>query len=358
MLQKPANQAESTGTHVAMGLYMMTCTRPPETDVATCDGGPIVLDPEMRRVWSVLARVAPTSLPVMLLGETGAGKEGAAEWVHRSSGRRGRFVRVNCASLSESVIESELFGHERGAFTGAIAAHDGLFEAADGGTILLDEIGELGAKAQAKLLRVLETGEIVRVGSTEPRRVDVRVVAATHRDLQSLVRAGEFREDLYYRLSGLSLTLPPLRKRPSEIIPLAMLFLQRAAQAARRPMSLSDEAEQALVRHAWPGNVRELRNVIARGAALCASGVLCVEHLALEPIEMEATPRMAGIVPEPGVKNEVRAFERDRILDALRRTDGNQTRAAEILGVSRRTLTNKLNAYGIDRPRKHRMEAC
>jgi two-component system response regulator AtoC len=321
--------------------------------------GPIVIDPEMRRIFDVLARVAPTALPVLLLGETGAGKEGAAEWVHRCSERTGRFVRVNCASLTESVIESELFGHERGAFTGALVAHEGVFEAADGGTLLLDEVGELGAKAQAKLLRVLETGEIVRVGSTQPRRVDVRVVAATHRDLPSLVRAGEFREDLYYRLGGLSLTLPPLRKRPSEVIPLAMLFLQRAAQAAKRPMSLSDEAQAALLGHTWPGNVRELRNVIARGAALCTSGALCVEHLGLDAGSQEA-PRMSGTPEEPGVKGAVRAFERDRILDALEKTHGNQTRAAELLGVSRRTLTNKLNVHNIDRPRKHvrRAEAC
>jgi len=318
------------------------------------DEPPVILDEEMQRVFQLLKQVAPTDLPVLILGETGSGKEGAAEWLHTHSGRTGgRFVTVNCASLSESVLESELFGHERGAFTGALAAREGLFEAADGGTLLLDEIGEFSLRAQAKLLRVLETGDIVRVGSTQPRRVDVRLVAATHRDLPALVRQGAFREDLYFRLSGITLTIAPLRARRSEILPLASLFLRRVARAMRRPVwTLAACAESALVGYAWPGNVRELRNAVTRAAALCTGPVLRAEHFALG---VAADVRSCPPAPPHGVssvRRELQVFERERILAALEKTDGNQTRAAELLGVSRRTLTNKLNAHAIERPRK------
>jgi transcriptional regulator with GAF, ATPase, and Fis domain len=331
------------------------------------DAGHIVLDPRMKEVFTLLTQVAPTNLPVLVLGETGSGKEGAAEWLHTKSGRQStRFVRLNCASLSETVLESELFGHERGAFTGAAGAHEGLFEAADGGTLLLDEIGELGLRAQAKLLRVLETGEIVRVGSTRPRRVDVRIVAATHRDLAAMVQRGEFREDLYYRLSGVTVTLPPLRERPSEIVPLATLFLARAARTMNRaPWMLHPDTAAALLEHPWPGNVRELRNVVTRAAALCSEMTLRPEHLVFGPKSLphlvsvpQTAPSSTRIVEAPSseptmdVRCEVRAFERERIVAALRKTGGNQTEAAKLLGVSRRTLTNKLNAHGLPRPRK------
>ena len=319
---------------------------------------PLIVDPAMRRTYDLLTQVAQTDLPVLLLGETGSGKEGAAQWLHARSGRPAhRFVTINCAALSESVIESELFGHERGAFTGALAAREGLFEAAHGGTLLLDEVGEFSARAQAKLLRVLETGEVVRVGSHQPRKVDVRVVAATHRDLPTLVQQGTFREDLYFRLSGLTLTIAPLRNRPSEIVPLANLFLRRLARSMGRPVwHLADDAIAALLRHAWPGNVRELRNVVTRAATLCAGTSIDAEQLALGA-------RAPSNAPVPGVtdvsamsgnsvRRELRAFEKERILAALEKTEGNQTRAAVLLGLSRRTLTNKLTAYEIDRPRK------
>jgi DNA-binding NtrC family response regulator len=314
---------------------------------------PLIVDPEMRRTYDLLTQVAQTDLPVLLLGETGSGKEGAAQWLHARSGRPAhRFVTINCAALSESVIESELFGHERGAFTGALGVREGLFEVAHGGTLLLDEVGEFSPRAQAKLLRVLETGEVVRVGSHQPRKVDVRVVAATHRDLPTLVQQGTFREDLYFRLSGLTLTIAPLRNRPSEIVPLANLFLRRLARGMGRPVwLLADDAIAALLRHAWPGNVRELRNVVTRAATLCSGATLCADQLALGVRPPASAPPVSDLASS-GVRREVRAFEKERILAALEKTDGNQTRAAVLLGLSRRTLTNKLNAYDIERPRK------
>jgi two-component system, NtrC family, response regulator AtoC len=317
----------------------------------------VVSDPEIRRLFELLTRIAPTRLPVLVLGETGAGKEAAAEWIHTHSGRPAdRFVKVNCASLSESMVESELFGHERGAFTGATSAHEGFFEAADGGTLLLDEVGELPLRSQAKLLRVLETGEIVRVGSTRPRRIDVRVVTATHRDLPALVQRGEFRQDLFFRLDGLTLTMPRLRDRPCELLPLARLFIGRTARELKRSEpALGDAAEAALRAHPWPGNIRELRNVVARAVALCQGEVLLPEHLALDspracpPAEPRTT---SGTGSRREMRDELRAFERAHIVAALVSAGGNQTRAAARLGVSRRTLTNKLNAYTIERPRK------
>ncbi|WP_437986182.1 sigma-54 interaction domain-containing protein [Sorangium sp. So ce117] len=317
-----------------------------------CSSGFLALDPEMRRLREALETVAPTPLPVLILGETGTGKEVVAEWIAGMSGHpRERFVKVNCASLSESLVESELFGHERGAFTGAVAPREGLFEAAHEGTLFLDEVGELSPRTQAKLLRTLEYGEIVRVGSTRPRRVDVRVIAATHRDLEQMVREGSFRQDLYFRLNAITLRIPPLRARTSEILPLAALFAARLSQRLARPAPpLAKEATDALLSHAWPGNVRELRHVVERAVVMSKGGTIGADHLMLE------APRAPV---EAGIKGDLRSFERDRIVAALEQARQNQTRAAELLGVSRRTLTNKLNAYGIARPRKKvALEEC
>jgi two-component system response regulator AtoC len=331
---------------------------------------PLVLDPEMQRVRDMIELVAPTSLAILILGDTGAGKEVAAEWVHRASARpAAAFLKTNCAGLAESVIESELFGHEKGAFTGAVSARQGLFEAADGGTLFLDEVAELTPRTQAKLLRVLECGEIVRVGATTPRRVNVRFIAATHRDLERMVATGQFRQDLFFRLNGLTVRLPPLRERPSEILPLARLFVERTtAKLGRIPLPLSDGAIDALLRHKWPGNVRELKHVIERAVVMCRSTMLSAEHLGLTPprcpIEVEPLrPENDGgdsRVARSDIRNQVRVFEKERILAVLAQTRGNQTMAARLLGVSRRTLTNKLNLYRIERPRKgrHGLEAA
>lgn len=337
---------------------------------ATPDG-PLLVDPKMTRLYAMLDVVAPSDLPILVLGETGTGKEIFASEVHARSARKaGPFLRVNCAALSGSLLESELFGHERGAFTGAVQAKPGLFEAADGGTVFLDEVGELPLDTQAKLLRVLENGEVIRLGSVKPRRVDVRYVSATNRDLAVRVQEGAFRSDLFYRLNGVAVTLPPLRRRPTEIVPLAERFLRAAAMRAGRPVpTLDEDARRALAAHAWPGNVRELKSVVERALVLAAGApVLSTEQLllpeqggALDPLSVRerrletpaavlASPPRVATPPAHDAADE--AYERERVLEALQRTGGNQTEAAKLLGVSRRTLINRLEKFALQRPRK------
>jgi DNA-binding NtrC family response regulator len=291
--------------------------------------------------------VARSELSVVLLGETGVGKEVAAERIHRLSPRAGRrLVRLNCAALGESLLESELFGHERGAFTGAVAAKPGLLEVAQGGTVFFDEVAELPPATQAKLLRAIETREILRVGSVHPRPIDVRFVAATNRPLEELVARGAFRSDLYYRLAGITLTIPPLRERPREIETLARQFVADAAErAGRPPPAIGTDALARLRAHPWPGNVRELRHAMERAVVLAAGATLVTaRHLRLDPAP--AAPPAA-----PAAERGSEA-EKQRILDALERAAGNQSRAAAMLGISRRTLINRLEQYGLPRPRK------
>jgi transcriptional regulator with GAF, ATPase, and Fis domain len=325
---------------------------------------PLIRDEKMRRIYELLDKLALTHIPILVLGETGVGKELIAEWVHRHSARADApLVKLNCAGLTESVVESELFGHERGAFTGATNLHAGLFERADGGTLLLDEIGELPARTQAKLLRVLESGELQRVGGTLTRFVSVRVIAATHRDLAAMVERGEFRQDLFFRLNAAIVDVPPLRERSSEIVPLAELFLERYAERMHRPpLELDRDATAALLAYDWPGNVRELRNVIERAAAMTDDGRISAVALALntrlrrkpqasEEARIASAPTI-GPLAFGDIRSELRAFERARIIAALETTMGNQTRAAKLLGVSRRTLSNKLTMHGLERPRR------
>jgi two-component system, NtrC family, response regulator AtoC len=309
----------------------------------------------MQGVLALAERVAVGDISVLIVGETGVGKEVLADHLHAWSPRSARaLVKLNCAAMPEQLLESELFGHEKGAFTGAATAKPGLLEQADGGSVFLDEIGELPLAIQAKLLRVLEQREFLRVGGLKPRAIDVRFLAATHRDLEAAIVAGRFREDLYFRVAGMTLQIPPLRERPDEILSLAERFAQRAAAALARPTPAISPAARALLRgYRWPGNVRELRNVIERATLLC-DGTIEVGQL---PDDRMSRPAVAAPA-EPSGLGEVRvqadALERQAIESALARAGGNQTAAARELGISRRTLTNKLNQHGFDRPRKRK----
>jgi transcriptional regulator with PAS, ATPase and Fis domain len=298
---------------------------------------PVLVDPAMRRLYDVAARIARGTISVLVVGETGAGKEVLTEFVHARSLRASKpFVRINCAALSESLIESELFGHERGAFTGAAHDRAGLIEAADGGTVMLDEIGELSPAMQAKLLRVLEEGAVTRVGATSPRKLDVRFIAATNRDLAGDVEAKLFRRDLYFRIAGAVLAIPPLRERPAEIEALARAFLADAAARLGESRTLSPAAFDALRAHAWTGNVRELKSAIER-AVLISGEVIAPDDLGLVATRPSATA--------PSLASELDALERHRIRDALARCNGNQTRAAALLGMPRRTFVKRLGQY-------------
>ena len=307
----------------------------------------------MREIYDVLGRIAGGDISVLLLGETGVGKEIVAEAVHRLSPRAARpFLRLNCAALSETLLESELFGHEKGSFTGAMFTKPGLLETAAGGTVFLDEIGELPMSAQVKLLRVLEERKVLRVGGLTPGTIDVRFVAATNRDLEVEIRRGAFREDLFYRLNGFSVAIPPLRERVTEIEPLARYFVAEFCRRnARYPEpEISAIALDWLVRYRWPGNIRELRNLIERAVLLCTGGAITQHHLPLD--KLEAGPADALPVPVPAAAAP--DDERARIAAVLDQCGGNQTRAAVVLGISRRTLVNRLDAYGLVRPRKSR----
>jgi DNA-binding NtrC family response regulator len=305
--------------------------------------------PAMLDVYKMVARVAPTMSSVLVVGESGTGKELVARAIHTHSPRaNGPFVAVNCTALTESLLESELFGHAKGAFTGAVASKRGIFEEAQGGTVFLDEIGDVAAKMQAQLLRVLQEGEIRRVGGTEAIKVDVRVVAATNRELEDEVKAGRFREDLYFRINVVSIRLPPLRERPSDIPLLVDHFLAKYAARERRSDAGVAQAAMALLqRYAWPGNVRELENVIERALALSKDGVILPSDLPPEIAHEAAAAASAatggGLVEDRPTLAEL---ERRYIDLILRETGGNKKRAAEILGIDRRTLYRTLERAG------------
>ncbi|MBK9036411.1 MAG: sigma 54-interacting transcriptional regulator [Myxococcales bacterium] len=326
----------------------------PSGAVAPSGHAPIVLDPAMRRLYELAARLARGTISTLIIGETGTGKEVLAEYVHRASPRAdGPLIRVNCAAFAEGLFESELFGHERGAFTGAVRDHQGLLEAAAGGTVVLDEVGELPPAFQAKLLRVLEDRRVVRVGATTPIAVDVRFVAATNRDLEAAVADGGFRRDLYFRLAGAVLAVPPLRERPDEIVALAHAFLADAGRRLARPgLGLDDAALPALRRHLWPGNVRELKNVIERAALVADGDRITVAELGLTGAGSTAAPAAARAPADVPLADALATVERDRIVAALAQCQGNQTQAATLLGMPRRTFVKRLDQYGLARPRK------
>ncbi len=316
----------------------------------------VVADPAMLRLIELVRRLAPRDLPVLICGETGVGKENAALALHEWSPRASRpFVALNCAAIHENLVESELFGHERGAFSGAVAAKPGLLESADGGTVFLDEIGELSPTVQAKLLRVLEAKRVARLGEVRERKVDLRLVAATHRDLEAEIRAGRFREDLYFRLAAATLVLPPLRERELEIPILARAFLDEACRAAGRPpIAIAPATLRRLAAHAWPGNVRELKNLMEYVAAVVDGNQLEPQHL---PPRM-ASPTASAPPADPppaafrSVADEVRALEKRRIAEALEAAGGVQVRAAQLIGMPLRTFVNKMKQHGLGAPRR------
>ena len=388
--------------------------------------GRVLLDPEMKRVYELAERAAASDISVLIMGETGVGKELLAAAVHEHSRRRLRpFLQINCAALAETLLESELFGHEKGACTGATNMRQGLLESAQGGTVFLDELGEMPLSTQAKLLRVLEERRIRRLGSTRYVDIDVRFVSATNRDLVSEVAAGRFREDLYYRISGIALSIPPLRERIGEIEPLARHFLMGfCLKSGIAVPEITSAALQRLLQYSWPGNVRELKNAMERAPFLSGGTPLLPEHLPApdgrgvslgeeedafgdertdvrslraaklpgfrngnsdaarlrELLRYSAAstphsqpPQASSPGPFPSVPTVVRAQpagpppsrpihgnsksysadeERQRVLDALEACSGNQTRAAAMLGISRRTLINRIEAFGLPRPRK------
>ena len=406
--------------------------REPTADAAV--SAAIVADRRMQDLYRLAERIAAGNITVLILGETGVGKEVLAERVHRMSPRSARpYLKLNCAALSETLLESELFGHERGAFTGAMQAKQGLLETADGGTVFLDEVGELPHSIQVKLLRVIEERMVLRVGGLKPRPLDVRFIAATNRDLENEIMRGTFRQDLFFRLNGATLVIPPLRERTSEIPDLARAFAAQAARQMGLPgqPALSSEALELLLSYSWPGNIRELRNVVERAVLLCGRGPVLPAHLPLEkmratiavraptapplgipaPAAMNAMfgPPMAvahpagppgptmpppsgparrpppllappetplagdqtmpivvgdllratqggplGRGPAPAPAGWESDDERARIIEALNACAGNQTAAARMLGIARRTLINKLELYGISGPRKKR----
>ena len=308
----------------------------------------LTASPAMRRVLEQVRQVAVTPTTVLITGETGVGKEVVARAVHEISPRRDRLlVALNCAAIPGELLESELFGHVRGAFTGAQSAREGKFELADGGTLFLDEIGDMPAPLQAKLLRVLEDSVVERVGGNKRIEVDVRVISSTNRDLTAAVRDGSFREDLYYRLNVFRLEIPPLRERAEDVRPLAESFLARfGREFGKGTLRLSDDAISRLERYPWPGNVRELQNVMERAAVLSASSAVVGEKLVAEllpPGQSDGSPRADALQLAPALE----AAERTLVARALERSGGNKVEAARALGVSERTLWYKLKKYGL-----------
>jgi two-component system response regulator HydG len=318
-----------------------------------CDLGDRVFDfsgvlgtsPRIREIFDLLAMVAPSEATVLLLGETGTGKELVAQAIHRNSPRAvGPFVAVNCAALPEALLESELFGHERGSFTGATNRRDGRFVMAHQGTLFLDEVGELSLPIQAKILRVLQAREFEPLGSTRTVKVDVRIITATNRDLDKMVREGRFRDDLYYRLNVFPVMLPPLRERQEDLPELAEFFLGKFSEKNRREgISLAPEVLEALQYYPWPGNIRELENVMERAVIVCQGTVITLEHLP------PAVQQRGGLSGGGGEKElELPELERQLISRTLERVAGQRHQAAEILGISLDELNLKIRSYRLD----------
>ncbi len=333
----PVPLAPTSVVELGDALMVVRFTGPAAATDEPIAAATVPLDPGMAKVEELVELVAKSDIPVLLLGETGVGKGVVAEDIHRRAARSAApFVRLNSAAFAETMLESELFGHERGAFTGATQAKPGLLESAEGGTVLLDEIGEMPLAVQAKLLHTLDHREVLRVGGLRPKRIDVRFLAATNRDLGAEVRRGRFREDLYFRLNGISITIPPLRERKNELVRLCRKFAVEAGGG-----EIGDAALTRLAAHDWPGNVRELRNVVLRAALFARGGKIGVEHLDLGAAP---TPNRTGA---EGLKGELKKLEAERIVSALDQSEHNQVRAAKLLGISRGTLRSRMKELGL-----------
>jgi DNA-binding NtrC family response regulator len=308
-------------------------------------GGLVAESPAMRRLMALLQRAAAVDSPVLIRGESGTGKELLAHELHRSGPRAEKpFVPVNCSAIPEHLLESLLFGHRRGAFTDAREDRPGLFQVAGGGTLFLDEIGDMPAALQAKLLRTLQDSQIQPLGATAPVHVDVRVVAATHRDLESMCAAGTFRQDLYYRLNVIPLSIPPLRERPEDFAPLiAHLLAKHSSRIARPGLTLSRDAVELIRGHAWPGNVRELENAIERAVVFCEGDVI-------GPGDLPGTLRAPAVTPSEHEIRSLSEMEREQIMRALQSVKGNKAAAARLLGLDRKTLYRKIELYDLKTP--------
>jgi DNA-binding NtrC family response regulator len=309
---------------------------------------PIGKNRSFLEVLKLAETVAPTDSTILITGESGTGKEVIARYIHQLSEREtGPFVSINCGALPENLLESELFGHVKGSFTGAVRDKEGLLVAARGGTFFLDEIGEMSPALQVKLLRALQEREVVQVGATEPISIDVRIIAATNRDLDQEIRRGTFRSDLYYRLNVITLHLPPLRDRRDDVQLLAEYFLQRMSEDqnhGRPPLSLDQEGLDVLERYDWPGNVRELENALERAAILTHDGIISMAHLPARVVEPAPAPLISD---RPPANPTLELVERAYILWVLHAENGNKARAAEVLGIDPSTLYRKLNRYGV-----------
>jgi DNA-binding NtrC family response regulator len=301
--------------------------------------GIIAKSPKMLKIIELIKTVAPTNVTILISGETGTGKEVVARAIHLQSRRSGKpFIATSCAALPESLLESELFGHEKGSFTGAVERKKGKFEAGDKGTLFLDEIGEINSNIQVHLLRALEEKKITRIGSNEEVPVDVRIITATNRDLRAMVMEGEFREDLYYRLKVVAINLPPLKERREDILPLADHFLKKYAQENKKDIrNLSPEVIEFMLNYSWPGNVRELENLIEHGVILSKTNAITMAELPTDIVH-----------PVPAEEQTIEAVTRSHVFNVLQETKGNITKAADILGIRRMTLYNKLKKYNCD----------
>ena len=339
------SQAESRETAARLEAQVATLTR--ELESRTGQRRVVGQSKQWKDVLAHAARVAHTETTVLLTGESGTGKEVVARFIHHASRRsHGPFVAINCAALPDQLLESELFGHERGAFTGAVSMKPGRIEQASGGVLFLDEVGEMAPTVQAKLLRVLEEREFMRLGSTRVLRADIRVIAATNRDLHAAMQRGEFREDLYYRLGVFEISLPPLRERLDDVLELADAFLAEIGETVGRPAAgISRDARDHLLSYEWPGNVRELRNAIERAVILADGGFIRSEHLPVSPRRTRNDEEGAGPLPAGGVNLE--DLERSLVVKALTQARHNKTRAAKLLGLTRAQLYSRIEKYGL-----------